>query len=37
MSLANLVAIERFFDRGVAVYLLVLSAALAGAVVFVGV
>ncbi len=36
MSVSNLVAFERFFDRTGVALLLVLGAALSGAVVFVG-
>jgi len=36
MSVSRLVAFERFIDRSAAVYLLVLGAALTGAVAFVG-
>jgi hypothetical protein len=36
MSVSKLVAFERFFDRSAAVFLLVLGAALTGAVAFVG-
>ncbi len=36
MSVSRLVAFERFFDRSAAIYLLVLGAALTGAVAFVG-
>ncbi len=36
MSVSRLVAFERFFDRSAAVYMLVLGAALAGAVAFLG-
>ncbi len=36
MSVSRLVAFERFFDRSAAVYMLVLGAALTGAVAFLG-
>jgi hypothetical protein len=36
MSVSNLVAFERFFDRSASVFLLVLGAAAAGAIAFVG-
>jgi hypothetical protein len=36
MSVSNLVAFERLFDRSAAVFLLALGAILAGAVVFIG-
>lgn len=36
MSVSRLVAFERFFDRSAAIYLLVLGAALTGAIAFVG-
>ncbi len=36
MSVSNLVAFERFFDRSAVVFLLAMGAALTGAVAFVG-
>lgn len=36
MSVSNLIAFERFFDRTAAVFLLVLGAALTGGVAFIG-
>jgi len=36
MSVSRLVAFERFFDRSAAIYLLVLGAALTGAIAFIG-
>jgi hypothetical protein len=36
MSVSNLVAFERFFDRSAAVFLLAMGAALTGAIAFVG-
>lgn len=36
MSVSNLVAFERFFDRTAAVFLLVLGAASTAAIVFIG-
>lgn len=36
MSVSGLIAFERFFDRSAAVYMLVLGAALTGAVAFIG-
>jgi hypothetical protein len=36
MSVSNLIAFERFFDRSAAVFLLVLGAALAGGIAFIG-
>jgi hypothetical protein len=36
MSVSNLIAFERFFDRSVVAFMLVLGAALTGGVMFIG-